>query len=174
MGKRIFRGLVNKTLVSGLALLLFSTAAIAEKIGYVDARRLIDESPQGQSQLTALEDEFELRSGELQGKFDVYKAREAEFQKNAVLMSDDEVKQKTAELRELQRELKRTQRDYNEEYSARRNESLAGLQNIISQAVIFLAERDNYDLIVQQAVYASKQINLTDLVLEELIKRANQ
>ncbi len=154
--------------------MLISTAAIAEKIGYVDARRLIDESPQGRSQLSALENEFKLRSGELQGKFDVYKAREAEFQKNAVLMSEDEVQQKTAELRELQRELKRIQRDYNEEYSARRNESLTGLQNIISEAVVFLAERDKYDLIVQQAVYASDQINLTEMVLEELIKRANQ
>ncbi len=154
--------------------MLFSTAALAEKIGYVDARRLIDESPQGKQQLESLESEFRKRNGEIKQKFDEYKIQEADLQKNAVLMSSEEVEEKTNQLRDMQRDLKRFQRDYNEEYSARRNESLADLQGIISGAVIFLAERDKYDLIVQQAVFASAQINLTDAVLEELIKRASQ
>ena len=160
-------------LIVGVFILMFAGQALAEKIGYVDARRLIDESAQGQASLKSLEQEFAARNREIKGKFDLFKAKEAELQKNSVLLSQEDLEKQTEELREMQRELKRDQRDYNEEYNAQRNRSLAELQKVISAAVIFIAERDNYDLIVQQAVFASKAINLTETVLQELAKRAN-
>lgn len=157
-----------------IAAMLASGTAWAEKIGYVDARRLIDDSPQGKDQLNELEQKFSERNRELKGKFELFKSREADLQKNAVLMSAEEADEKSEELRDLQRELKRDQRDYNEEYNAARNKSLVELQKVISDAVIFVAERDKYDLIVQQAVYASEAVNITDTVLEELVKRSKQ
>ena len=89
-------------------------------------------------------------------------------------MAPEELEAKTEELRSMQRDLRRDQQDYNEEYNARRNRSLAGLQKIISEAVIDIARRDKYDLIVQQAVFASDSINVTDVVLEELVRRSEQ
>ena len=163
---------IGLLLVFVLGSILYSSQALAEKIGYVDARRLIDESPQGQAEIKKLEEEFAERNRELKGKFETFKSREADLQKNAVLMTPEEVESKTEELRDMQRTLKRDQRDYNEEYNARRAKSLAELQKVISDAVIFVAERDKYDLVVQQAVYASNAINLTDVVLEELVKRS--
>lgn len=154
--------------------MLFSVNAFAEKIGYVDARRLIDESPQGIAQIKRLEEAFSERNRTLKGKFDLFKSREADLQKNGVLMAAEERDKKTNELRDMQRELKRDQRDYNEEYNASRTQSLAELQKVISEAVIFIAGRDKYDLILQQAVYASKNIDLTDTVLEELVKRSKK
>lgn len=171
-GQKLFR--FNKLILIFLSTLLFSGVALAEKIGYVDARRLIEESPQGQTELAALDQEFSVRSREIKGKFDLFKSREAELEKNAVLMAPEEAEVKAEELRVLQRELKRDQRDYNEEYNARRNKSLGELQKIISEAVIFVAQRDKYDLIVQQAVFASDSVNLTETVLEELKKRSKQ
>lgn len=158
--------------LAALLLMLVAGPALAEKIGYVDARRLIDESAQGQVQLKQLEQEFAARNREIKGKFDLFKAKETELQKNSVLMSPEDLQKETEVMRELQRELKRDQRDYNEEYNAKRNKSLADLQKVISEAVIFIAERDKFDLIVQQAVYASEQVNLTEVVLKELAKRA--
>ena len=165
----------HSKVLKALALIIFLAmplSAFAEKIGYVDARRLIDESPQGIAEIKRLEDGFSERSKALKGKFEQFKTKEADLQKNGVLMAADEREQKTEELREMQRELKRDQRDYNEEYNASRAKSLAGLQKIISDAVIFVAERDKYDLILQQAVFASRSIDLTDQVLEELVKRS--
>jgi outer membrane protein len=154
--------------------LTLPASALAVKIGYVDARRLIDESPQGQVELKKLEDEFAERNRDIKGRIDLFAAKEAELQKNAVLMSPEEIEEATEELRNMQRDLRRDQRDYNEEYNARRNRSLAGLQKIISDAVISIAKKDEYDLIVQQAVYASDSINLTDSVLKELARRAEE
>lgn len=147
---------------------------MAEKIGYVDARRLVDESTQGQAQLEELEQEFAGRQREIKGQFDLFKSREAELQKNSVLLPPEELEEKTADLQEMQRELRRAQRDYNEEYNARRNRSLAELQKVISEVVIFVAERDEYDLVVQQAVFASETVDLTETVLDELNSRATQ
>ena len=157
---------------TGLFLLTFSSQSLAEKIGYVDARRLVDESPQGAEQLKSLEAEFSSRNREIKGKIEVFRAAEADFQKNGLLLSPADQESKKAELKKMQRDLQREQRDYNEEYGAKRNAGLGSLQKQISEAVIFIAERDKYDLIVQEAVYASKGINLTDIVLEELKKRA--
>jgi len=165
---------VNVAAILVLFSLLFSADAFAEKIGYVDARRLIDESPQGVAEIKRLEDEFSDRSRTLKGKFDLFKSRESDLQKNGVLMAPEEQEKKTAELRDMQRELKRDQRDYNEEYNARRTQSLAELQKVISEAVIFIANRDKYDLILQQAVFASKSIDVTNTVLEELVKRSKK
>ena len=163
-----------QTLLLAIVLVAFPGMVLAEKIGYVDARRLIDESPQGQSELKKLEDEFAARNRDIKGRVDLFESKEAELQKNAVLMAPEELEAKTEELRSMQRDLRRDQQDYNEEYNARRNRSLAGLQKIISEAVIDIARRDKYDLIVQQAVFASDSINVTDVVLEELVRRSEQ
>ena len=168
--RRLSGGLTR--LIAALLIALYSTTALAEKIGYVDARRLVDESPQGKAQLKALEDEFSARNREIKAKFELYRAKESDLEKNSVLMPQSEQDEKRAELARMQRELKRDRRDYNEEYNAKRGSGLASLQKLISDAIIFVAERDNYDLIVQDAVYASNSINLTDDVLEELTKRA--
>lgn len=168
--KKLIKQLVSVLIVG----LMMSGSAWAEKIGYVDARRLIDDSPQGKNQIAELEKKFSERNRELKGKFELFKSREADLQKNAVLMPAEEAEQKSEELRDLQRELKRDQRDYNEEYNAARNKSLVELQKIISEAVIFVAERDKYDLIFQQAVYASDAVNITDTVLQELVERSKQ
>ncbi len=167
----IFRKLLL-AVSTGLFLLVFSSQSLAEKIGYVDARRLVDESPQGAEQLKSLEAEFSERNREIKGKIEVFRAAEADFQKNGLLLSPADQESKKAELKKMQRDLQRDQRDYNEEYGAKRNSGLGALQKQISDAVIFVAERDKFDLIVQEAVYASKGINLTDTVLEELKKRA--
>lgn len=162
------------SLCAALLLIALPGQVLAEKIGYVDALRLIDESPQGQRELKKLEEEFAARNREIKGRIDLFKSRRADFEKNSVLMTPEDAEKAAEELRSMQRELNRDQRDYNEEYDSRRKSSLAGLQKEISEAVIFIAKRDKFDLIVQQAVFASDQINITAKVLEELVKRGGE
>lgn len=154
--------------------LLFPMQSFAEKIGYVDARRLIDEAPQGKNEIQSLEDAFSERNRELKSRIDEFQLRETELQKNAVIMSSGELQTKTTELRDLQRELQRDQQIYNEDYTRSRNQGLARLEKLISEVIIELAIREEYDLVLQQAVYASRSIDLTDNVLEELTKMHQQ
>lgn len=159
----------------GLAVLMaFSGSLFAANIAYVDARRLVEEAPQGVDQAKALEESFSERSRELRGKIDQFREEEANLEKNAVLMSDQDRDAKTRELREMQRELRRDQQEFKEEYAASRNEGLQNLERTISEVVISVSKEGGYDLVVQQAVYASKQIDITDKVLEELGRIYNQ
>ena len=148
--------------------------ALADKIAYVDARTLVEKSPQGRDEVQRLEDEFAERSRELRGKIEQFRQEEADLEKNALTMSQDDVDAKSRELREMQRSLKREQQAYNEDYAQRRNQGLAELERVISEVVIFIAKEGDYDLVVQQAVYASPRIDITNKVLEELQKRHKQ
>lgn len=161
-----------KSALTAVFLILFSSNVLALNIAYIDARKLIDESPQGQAQLAELEQKFSQRNQEIKAKFEKFKSADTDFQKNSVLMSAEEVEEKTAELKDMQREINSDQRNYNQAYNESRNSSLGKLQKIISDAVVFIAERDEYDLILQQAVFVSSEVNLTKQVLEELKKRA--
>ena len=75
---------------------------------------------------------------------------------------------------ERQVQLKREQQNYNEDYARARNESLARLEKLISDVIIELAKEENIGLVVQQAVYASPDIDLTNQVLERLQKMHGQ
>jgi len=151
-----------------LSLLGFIHQAQAEKIAYVDTKRLIDEAPQGRNEVKNLEDKFGKRNRELRARFELFRSQKVDLEKNAMLMSNEEVEKKTRELRELQRDLERAQREYNEDYADSRNAGISRLENLISMVIIELAERNEIDLVLQQVVYASGRIDLTDKVLEEL------
>lgn len=143
----------------------------AEKLAYVDARRLINEAPQGKDELRDLEEHFSERSRELRGKIESYKAQEAELQKNALSLSAEERQNKTNVLAELQRTLQRDQNNFNEDYERSRNQGLERLEKLISVVIIELAKRKKIDLVVQQVVYASPKIDFTDEILKALKKR---
>jgi outer membrane protein len=144
------------------------------KIGYVDARRLIDEAPQGKDEIQLLENDYSEKNRELKARIDKFNVDEDELKKNAVVMSSEEVTARTEELRQTQRTLQRDQQIYNEDYTRSRNQGLARLEKLISEVIIQLAQQEKVDLVLQQVVYASPQIDMTDRVLEELKKRYQQ
>ncbi|MGI9310499.1 MAG: OmpH family outer membrane protein [bacterium] len=156
--------------LAALLLLGASLPVRAAEIGYVDARQLIEQAPQGRDEVAQLEAEFAERRRTLQADFESFRAQEAELQKDGLDMAPEEREAKTAALLELQRGLKRNQRAYNEDFTRRRNERLAGLEKLITKAIIAVAKREGLDLVFQQAVYASEDINLTDQVLAELTR----
>ena len=162
-------------LVAVTACMLSSAGiAAAQTLAYVDARRLIDEAPQGRDEIQRLEEQFSERNRELKGKIEQFNAEEAELQKNAVLLSSEELQEKTRIMRDRQIQLKREQQNYNEDYARARNESLARLEKLISDVIIELAKEEDIGLVVQQAVYASPDIDLTNQVLERLQKMHGQ
>ena len=66
------------------------------------------------------------------------------------------------------RRWKRSQQEAREDYNLRRNEELARLQALVREVIVEIARTGAFDLVVEQAVYVSDAINITDLVLERL------
>lgn len=153
-------------LVGSLA--AWPVAAESPKIGFVDAVKLIESAPQGEESLKKLEQEFSPRDREIRQLRAELRDAEAELDKNAPVMKQADIDQAQLEIAALSRRIKRLQQEFKDDYNLRRNEELARLQQIVTEAIIEIAESEGYDLIVQQAVYASSSINLTEKVLEKL------
>ncbi|MCZ7596561.1 MAG: OmpH family outer membrane protein [Gammaproteobacteria bacterium] len=143
-------------------------AAESPKIGFVDAVKLIESAPQGEESLKKLEQEFSPRDREIRQLRAELRDAEAELDKNAPVMKQADIDRAQLEIAALSRRIKRLQQEFKDDYNLRRNEELARLQQIVTEAIIEIAESEGYDLIVQQAVYASSSINLTEKVLEKL------
>jgi outer membrane protein len=79
---------------------------------------------------------------------------------------------KQRDLSQLDQDFQRKQREFREDLNQRRNEELAGVLDRANKVIKQIAEQQHYDLIVQEAVYVSPRIDITDQVLKALA--ANQ
>lgn len=154
-----------------ISLALFSAPSPAQspfKIGFVDPVRLIEQAPQGVAALAALNDEFGSRDEELKFRHDQIQAMEADLEKNILVMDTTSAQARQREIESLKRRLARDQQEAREDYNLRRNEELAKLQAMVREVIVELARVGEYDLVVEQAVYVSDAIDITDLVLDRL------
>lgn len=62
----------------------------------------------------------------------------------------------------------RMQREYREDLNMRRNQELASLFERADKVIKQIADAEKYDLILQEAVYRSQRIDITDRVLKAL------
>ena len=72
------------------------------------------------------------------------------------------------ELTELDRDLQRRQREFREDLNQRRNEELQGLLERAQRIVRQIAEQEKFDLVVQDAVFFSPRVDITEKVLRAL------
>lgn len=169
---RIFK-LVQAMLAAAALFLVASTASPAAdlKIGYVNAVKVIEEAPQGEAALKKLEAEFAPRDRlivEMQNKL---KQLEQDLEKNALVLKDAEHRSKEFEILSLKRDLRRATQEFREDYNLRRNEELAALQKIVQKTIAEIARQENYDLILESAVYAGPRADITDKILKRLGKK---
>ena len=162
-----------KHLCVTLAALVFmgiTAAAAAQgiKIGFVDAERINRESVPAEQASKELEKEFAPRAKELQRREAQIKAMQDQLEKNAMTMSDSERRSKEQDLARLTLDFQRMQREYREDLNLRRNQELASLFERANKVIKQIAEKEGYDLILQEAVYRNPRIDITDKVLKAL------
>lgn len=158
--------------VVGFTTTIASAAEI--KIGYVNAVKVIEQAPQREAALKKLEAEFTPRDKKLVAMQQEIRKAEEDLEKNRLVMKDIERRDKESQLGALKRDLRRETQEFREDLNARRNEELAALQKMVQQVIVEIAKQENYDLILEGAVYASSSVDITDKVLEKLTKRAAQ
>lgn len=162
---------INVLIASAFTLLTFAQGALAEtKIGFVNTDRIFrDASPAVKAQ-KKLEKEFGPRDQELQKMAKQLRDLQTKLEKEGMTMSEADRRNKERDLANLSREFQRTQREFREDLNIRRNEELAQLQEKANKVIQNIAESDKFDLILQDAVYSSPRIDITDKVLKALEK----
>jgi outer membrane protein len=149
-------------------------AAAEVKIGVINMERVMRESEPAKKASSKLEKEFKKRSQELDKSRQQVQAMQEDLEKNGVTMAEAARAAKSKELADISREMQRTQREYNEDLNARRNEELQSIVERTNVVIRSLAEKDGIDLIVQEAVYASPRVDITEKVIKALSEPATK
>lgn len=156
-------------MAGALALLAVNVEAGDQiKIGVVNLERVLREAVPAIKAQKKLEKEFAVREQALQKAGQQIKDLQATLDKENPSMSDSERRAKEQDLARMNLDYQRMQREYREDANLRRNEELASVFERANKVVQDIATTEKFDLILQDAVYISPRIDITDKVIKAL------
>ena len=165
-------GILNKSLLLLMAALSICTVTIVDaaelKIGVVNQERLLRESAPAKRSQGRLDKEFAARRAELDRMQKQGRDLETSLQKEGVTMPEADRVAKERQIAQLTRDFQRMQREIREDRTLRQNEELASIQELAQKAISEIAEKEKFDLILQDAVFVSPRIDITDKVIKAL------
>jgi len=154
---------------AALALAAINIAAADDlKIGVVNLERVLREAVPAINAQKKLEKEFAAREQELQKASKQIKDLQAALDKENATLSESERRAKEQDLARMNLDYQRMQREYREDANLRRNEELASVFERANKVVQEIATTEKFDLILQDAVYISPRIDITDKVIKAL------
>jgi len=159
-----------KLLVAMIASLPVSYASAVDtlKVGYVNTQRLFRDAPAAVRAAKKIEQEFSKRDQDLQRLAKQVQGLQEVLEKGGLTMSESDRRSKEKDLGELSREFQRKQREFREDLNLRQNEENAAIIEKANKAIKQLADNEKYDLIVQDVVWVSPKLDITDKVIKAL------
>lgn len=154
-----------------MSLSVFLTTALAQsKIAFVNISLVMEESPQAESALRALEREFSSRDDALVAEHEALRNLQDRLERDAGVMAADRRTEMERDFRNRTREFKRSQEIFNEDLNLRRNEELAKLQRTVNSVIVEIAQKEGFDVVLTErnVLFASERINITAQVLDRL------
>jgi outer membrane protein len=143
-------------------------AAQTPKIGFVNTERVFREAAPAKRAQQKLEREFAARNAELAKVEKQGRDMQHELERENVTMPESARREKERQLADISRNFQRMQREIREDLNLRRNEELADVQQKATRVINLIADQEKFDLIVQEAVFASTRIDITDKVIRAL------
>ena len=160
---------MKKLAFVAMAILISGSAAAADfKIGFVNTERVFRDAAPAVRAQKKIEQEFAKRDQDMQKMAEQIRKLQETLEKNSVTMSETERRNKEREFGELNKDFQRKQREFREDLNQRRNEELAAVLERANRTIKAIAESEKYDIIFQEAVYASPRIDITDKVIKAL------
>ena len=166
---RFFRSLSVIALVGSMAAAVPAAAqAQSLKAGFVNTDRIFREADAAKAAQAKLEQEFSKRDKEMQDLSKALKTASDKFERDAPTMSESQRQTRQRQLADQDRELQRKNREFQEDLNARKNEELAQVLDKANRIIKTMAETENYDVILQEAVYVNPKLDITDKVLKAM------
>jgi outer membrane protein len=163
---------IRKNLLVALVAVASSWACIAQaqdfKIGIVNTDRILRDSNVAKIAQSKLESEFLKREKDLNDAINTFKSAAEKFERDAPTLSEAQRLAKQKQLVEQDRDLKRRQREFQEDLGARKNEENQMLFEKAGRAVKQVAETEKYDLVLQDAAYFNPKHDITEKVIRVL------
>jgi outer membrane protein len=159
-------------LVMMMLLLAFSSAAYAQKVGFVNANTIFEQYSAAREAEDAYQSELEDLNAQVTEMEKELRALADTLEARKYLFSEERLQEKRRELDEKQQEYLRF-RQQAEEKAARRNEELSKpIIDAIEEAARSIAQKEGFDLVLDAGpgivVYSKPELDLTDRVLQSL------
>lgn len=151
------------------ALAGMSSPATAEvKIVTIRGADLVQASPMFKSGQQQMKTEFERRKGELEAEAKKLGDDVTRFKKEADVMSGDARSKAEKDLQTRKIDFDYKQRQFGEEFQKRDREMSEKLMGSIKEVVMAVAKEHSADLVLQDPIYASAGVDVTDEVIKRL------
>ena len=157
-------------LVACLTVVPFSLDVNAEelKIGYVNIERIFREAPAAIRGGKKLNQDIETRKQELQRMADDIKSQQSALSEKGKSLPDSERRAKEADMAESSVRFQRRQKELQEEIKVRQNEETSALLQKANKAIIQIAESEQLDIVLQDAIAVSGRVDITEKVIKKL------
>jgi outer membrane protein len=140
------------------------------RVGIVYIERLWTESKMAKAADAKLEAEFFKRDKALREQIAHFKAMSDKFDGEAPTLSESDRIRRARELLDLEKDVQRAQREFREDLIQRKGEERDNIGVKAKKIIEQIAEQEQIDVVLQDAVWFNPRIDLTDKVIKALDK----
>lgn len=147
-----------------------ATATSPSRIAWLSPERIYNESRLAKLASEKLQEEFKSREKAMQEMAGRLKTASDKMEKEGPALSEADRVKRQRDVFELDKEYQRRQREFREDLSQRTNEERQAISDRATKIIRQMANVEGFDIVVQDAVWASPRIDITDKVLAALDK----
>jgi outer membrane protein len=163
------RSLVAVALCAG-AMAHAHAQSAPSRIGFVYTERLMTESKAARQADEKIQAEFSKRQKQLEEMVKRYKTSREKFDEDAPKLNDIDRTRRTRELLDMEKDVQRMQREFNEDLIQRKNEERTAIAQRAFKLIEQVAEQEHLDVVLQESIWTSSRIDITDKILKLLDK----
>jgi outer membrane protein len=140
------------------------------RIGFVFTERLMTESKLAKAADAKIEAEFSKRQKAIKDMLSRLKTLSEKFDADNATLGEPERTRRYRELGELEKDVQRTQREFNEDLLQRKSEERANIAQKAFKVIEQIAEQERLDVVLQESAWSSPRIDITDKIIKLLDK----
>ncbi len=165
------RSLVVAALCAGaVAQAQAQAQAAPSRIGYVYTERLMTDSKMAKAADARIQAEFSKRQKANEEMVAKFKKLSEKFDADAPRLTDLERTRRARELFDMEKDVQRMQREFQEDLLQRTNEERAAIAQKAYKIIEKVAEQERLDVVLQESAWVSPRIDITDKILQALDK----
>ena len=140
------------------------------RIGFVFTERLMTESKMAKAADAKIQAEFSKRQKTTEEMVAKFKQMSEKFDSDAPRLTDIERTRRARELFDMEKDVQRMQREFQEDLFQRKSEERAAIAQKAYKLIEQIAEQEKLDAVLQEAAWSSPRIDITDKILKQLDK----
>lgn len=140
------------------------------RIAWLSPERIYNESKLAKLAGEKLQEEFKSREKAMNDMATRLKAASEKLEKDMPTLAETDRVKRQRDVFELDKEYQRRQREFREDLNQRTNEERQAISEKATKIIKQMATVEGFDIVLQDAVWASPRIDITDKVLAALDK----